>query len=272
VFLPRKELDVIISLTSFPKRFKYLHVNIRSLLANSVLPTKIILYLSKNEVDGVEIPKRLMRLCSDRFEIKIVDVGYRSFSKLLHALSDYPDKNIMTVDDDIIYSCTFLKNFVPLVANPDARIISGRCKEILLNDAVPYNLWPFKVSGYGHNLLLLGYSGVVYKPGSLHPDVNRHDIFSKFCAHNDDVWFTCLAKMAGVTDFYCAGVNDKKNKDIYSYHSEINVNNLSLENLHGRLETEFSKLILELKHRYQFNFFRSMDTGNNTRSNTVNIT
>lgn len=259
LFSLREEFDVVISLTSFPKRFKYLHINIKSLLANSVSPNKIVLYLSKNEVDGVHIPNNLKRLCGDRFEIKVVDIGYRSFSKLVHALIDYPDKNIMTVDDDIIYSSKFLKNFVSILADPDARIISGRCKEILLSDSIPYSSWPFKVNGSGDNLLLLGYAGVIYKPGSLHPDVTRSDIFTEFCAHNDDVWFTCLAKMAGVKMFYCAGVNDKKNKDIYSYHSEINVNNLSLENLHGRLELEFSKLILELKSRYKFSFFHSTD-------------
>ena len=51
----------IVSLTSYPKRFRYLHLTVKSLLLQTVKPDKIILYLGDDARD-VPLPEALVRL------------------------------------------------------------------------------------------------------------------------------------------------------------------------------------------------------------------
>ncbi len=84
IYLPIKKKthtskDVIISLTSYPARFKNLHIVIRSLLHQSVRAEKIVLYLGKDS-NGISLPKRLLKLQKFNFIIKY-DEDTKSFTK-----------------------------------------------------------------------------------------------------------------------------------------------------------------------------------------------
>jgi hypothetical protein len=95
--------DLVVSLTSFPVRIGKLHRVIRGLLAQSLQPRKIVLYLSLEEFPDRALPKELMALTSDRFEIRFVEGNLRPYKKLLYALADFPRATILTVDDDNLY-------------------------------------------------------------------------------------------------------------------------------------------------------------------------
>ena len=97
---------VIVSLTSYPARIETVHLAIESLIAQSVKPWKIVLWLSKDEFPSgrVSLPPRLTALENDSlFEIEWVEKNYRPYNKLVHALRKYPDCAIITVDDDLLY-------------------------------------------------------------------------------------------------------------------------------------------------------------------------
>lgn len=57
----RKE-HIIVSLTSFPDRMNTIHMCLRSLLSQKMKPDKIILYLSKEQFENTEIPKKVLNL------------------------------------------------------------------------------------------------------------------------------------------------------------------------------------------------------------------
>src|SRR5690606_30138337 len=84
-------VPVIVSLTSIPSRFKKLHLGIKSILDQSVLPEKIVLWL--NESQRGKIPKSLEKLKGSIFEIRYSQLDC-SHLKLVESLKHFPNKII----------------------------------------------------------------------------------------------------------------------------------------------------------------------------------
>jgi len=105
--------DIIISLTSIPDRMYDIHFTIFSLLTQSVKPEKIILYLGKEKFSNGEkdIPENVLIFKNFGLEFRFVE-DIRSFTKLVPALEEFPDKTIVTADDDIFYEKDWLKNLI----------------------------------------------------------------------------------------------------------------------------------------------------------------
>ena len=97
--------QVIVSMTSFPAAIPYAQKAVESILNGSVLPDKIILYLTFSQFGEKGIPQELLNLSQNNpiFEIRNYDKDIRSYRKLIPALSDFPDAVIVTVDDDVAY-------------------------------------------------------------------------------------------------------------------------------------------------------------------------
>ena len=93
----KKQVPVIVSLASIPSRLNIVHLTIRSILNQDVLPEKIVLWLHEDLKDS--IPKSLNVLVGDLFSIKYADY-FSSHRKLVEPLKLYPNKIIVTCDDD----------------------------------------------------------------------------------------------------------------------------------------------------------------------------
>lgn len=136
-----KNQQVIVSMTSFPPAIKCAQQAIVSLLNGSVLPDKIILYVTMSQFAEGEMPEGLLALANDNpvFEIRNYDHDIRSYRKLIPALLDFPDAVIVTVDDDVYYHKHMLKDLLELHARiPDA-ILAHRAKRIKYGR--PYKEW-----------------------------------------------------------------------------------------------------------------------------------
>ena len=79
--LSEKQSDVIVSLTSFPARISNVHLVIQCLLRQTVLPRKVILWLSEEQFRGVVLPSTLTSLTNEIFNIRFVDGDIRSHKK-----------------------------------------------------------------------------------------------------------------------------------------------------------------------------------------------
>ena len=64
----KERIPVIVSLTTIPSRIKTLHITIRSLRNQEVLPEKIILWLNDSYKNN--IPSKLNKLIGDTFTMK----------------------------------------------------------------------------------------------------------------------------------------------------------------------------------------------------------
>ena len=112
--------QVVISMTSFPAAIKFAEQAVRSLLNGSVLPDKLILYVTLSQFAEGEMPETLLALAKQNpvFEIRNYDRDIRSYRKLIPALVDFPEAIIVTVDDDVYYHRHMLKDLLDLHRYP----------------------------------------------------------------------------------------------------------------------------------------------------------
>lgn len=197
--------QVVVAMTSFPAAIPYAAQAIESLLKGSVLPDKLILYLTFSQFADCGIPQRLKELAEENpiFEIRNYDRDIRSYRKLIPALADFPDAVIVTVDDDVAYHRHMLRDLLSLHARiPDA-VLAHRAKSIRLGR--PYRKWRkyrwydflFKRVHRSFLNLQTGVGGVLYPPRSLKADMLDVELFTKLAPSTDDIWFWAAAAANG---------------------------------------------------------------------------
>lgn len=98
--------DIIISMTSYPGRIKYVSQVLGTIFAQTKAPDKIILWLAEEEFPGREesLPAELISFSSQgRITIRWCD-NLKAHKKYYYAFHEYHDALIITVDDDILYA------------------------------------------------------------------------------------------------------------------------------------------------------------------------
>ena len=91
-----KSQQLIVSLTTYPKRFNVVYLTIESLMNQTMKPDKIILWLKKEELSYGKIPQKILKLKSRGLDIRIVNENLRSYKKLVYAVEEFPTSNIIT--------------------------------------------------------------------------------------------------------------------------------------------------------------------------------
>jgi len=196
---------IIVSLTSFPEAIPYAVQAIRSILAGSMLPDKIVLYLDTQKFPGGILPSELERLKAESpiIEVRFDEAEIRSYKKLIPALRDFPNDVIVTIDDDIYYHPNMLRKLVNLHKQLPNAIIAHRVRKIKLN--APYRKWRkykcydfiFKKIHFNHLAMQTGVGGVLYPPHSLDEQMLDSTLFMSMAPTNDDIWFWAAAVSKG---------------------------------------------------------------------------
>ena len=192
--------ELIVSLTSYPARFSTLHLTLRSLLAQSVMPDRVLLWVAHDDVAA--LPEEVSGLVRHGLTIRACD-DIRSYKKLIPAIEAFPDAFIVTADDDLYYPSDWLEMLVTGAAD-DHSIRAWRTHR-LKRDAqgiAPYMRWPLDVQDDrarqpSADLLPTSGGGALYPPRSLHPSVTDRGAFQRLCPNGDDLWFYWCARMAG---------------------------------------------------------------------------
>ena len=200
---PRQK--VIISLTSFPAAISYAARAIRSLLDGSVLPDKLVLYLTFSQFGEKGIPDELLRMAEENpvFEIRNYDRDIRSYRKLIPALQDFPDAVIVTTDDDVAYHRHMLRDLLRLHEQMPDAVLAHRAKR--MKPGKPYRRWSkyrwydfvFKRIHSGFKNIQTGVGGVLYPPHCLKTDMLDEDLFTRIAPTTDDIWFWAAAVANG---------------------------------------------------------------------------
>jgi hypothetical protein len=201
----QKKEQVIVSLTSFPAAIRYAVQAVKSILEGTVLPDKVVLYLTFSQFGESGIPEELHELAENNpvFEIRNYDDDIRSYTKLVPALNDFPDAVIVTIDDDVRYDKNMLRVLLRLHDKfPDA-ILAHRAKRIKLN--APYRKWKkyrwyhfvFKRIHSSYKNLQTGVGGVLYPPHSLKKEMINPELFKAIAPTTDDIWFWAAAVANG---------------------------------------------------------------------------
>ena len=196
-----KQKQVVVSLTSFPAAISYAARAIQSILNGTVLPDKLVLYLTFSQFPESKIPHELQEWANRNpvFEIRNYDEDIRSYRKLIPTLKDFPDAIIITIDDDVWYHKNMLRDLLRLHRQIPGSIIANRAKRLKMN--APYRKWKkyrwysflTKKLHFNFYNIQTGVGGVLYPPHSLKPEMLDPKLFTKIAPTTDDIWFWAAA-------------------------------------------------------------------------------
>jgi hypothetical protein len=202
-------MKVVVSLTSFPAAVHLVPAAVRSILAGSVLPDRVVLYLAEEQFPGRRVPAEIEGLTENPlFEVRWTQEDIRSYKKLVPALHDFPDDIIVTVDDDLRFHPRMLERLLGTHKKyPDA-IVGHRVRRIKIGrdgTLAPYRKWKrYKEFRFltrslrpSFRNLLTGGAGGLYPPHSLAAEMLDPQLFMSIAPTVDDVWFWAAAVAAG---------------------------------------------------------------------------
>ena len=184
--------DLVVSLTSYPARYEYLHLVLRSLLSQSLRADRVILWLTQADAaalpDKARLPGLEIRICPD----------WRSYKKIVPTLIEAPDAHIVTADDDVYYGADWLAR---LVAQAGAGVAAHRAHRVTLAGDRPrsYDDWQRNIErpDMGPLIFPTGVGGVLYAPGVFHDDVTDAARFQELAPMADDVWLYWMHRLRG---------------------------------------------------------------------------
>ncbi len=185
--------ELVVSLTSYSKRFKTLPLVLNSIQNQTILPDKIELWIEENDKP----------LLSDKIykfkdvDIKICENGLFSYKKIIPSLKENDDRFIVTFDDDIIYPNNSLETLINQYKEYPGNIIANRVHKIKLRDTLPdkYIEWQKNFKGDSNLNFFTGVGGVLYPPKCFNKEILDKKIFLDLCPSNDDIWLNWMAKL-----------------------------------------------------------------------------
>jgi len=167
-------------------------LTIKSLKLQTMRPDRIVLWLY--EPDAEKLPRSVLGLIDDIFQINTVDRNLRSFTKLIPSLQEFPEAHVVTADDDVYYPPHWLEKIVHCYDTTRAGPVGWR-GHLIRTDAsglpAKYAKWQHNVPAAmkSQRLMLTGVGGILYPPGVFPPEVMNADTFLHLCPTADDLWF-----------------------------------------------------------------------------------
>lgn len=204
-----RKVPIIISLTSYPARFKTLHLVIKSLLNQDMQPNKVVLYLDKT-VTLNELPTNVLKLQKKGLVIRNICEDIKPHKKYFYAMQEYPDAAIITVDDDVIYTKDTVSSlYKSYLKNPNS-VSARRVHQIsrgLNGESMPYNTWDEEVKTLktgDKNAFSVGVGGVLYPPKIFDfskPYLQSATIIQQ-CLKADDIWLAFIERANNISVCY----------------------------------------------------------------------
>ena len=196
-----REKKIIVSLTTTPSRIREVSYAIGTMLRQTMKPDRIVLVLSKTEMEGVTLPYWLRKQQECGVEILYrEDLG--THTKYYYMLKAEPEQLLITIDDDILYR----KNVIELLfqsyqRHPNA--VSALRTHLITFDTAgeinPYNTWRQRWSELidvpSMRLFATGVGGVLYPPHCMHEEVFAREKFMMLCSGQDDLWLKTMQIM-----------------------------------------------------------------------------
>jgi hypothetical protein len=209
----------LVSLTTYYPRFNYAHTAIESVL-NQQTSHKydVHLYLAKADIakNGGNVPPNIEALTRQGLKIFIEKENFLSYKKLVYALKTYPEKTIITVDDDVIYPADLLDRLIQKSQEFPNCIVCSRGHFLSFDSRgrlQPYHemkagLRPYTVRRTLPSLSLLptGVHGVLYPPFAFDEMAMDHEQFMSLCPYADDIWFKMASLKKGTP---CVQVDER---------------------------------------------------------------
>ena len=247
--IENRQQKIIVSFTSYPKRFHIIPTVLKSLNEQTFHINKIILILSEED-------KKYYNLNITQIDIITINKDLRPHNKYYYTMQKYRDYAIITIDDDTYYAKdTFESLYKSYLENPN--IVSGRRSHFMTykknGELKKYQNWIFeqrKNNEIDFNIFLTGVGCIIYPPDIL--IINEKYLpFIHETITNDDITLKYFAIQRGiphkwVVNYFINGIpgliaknqgNPLVNKNFFDYNDKyikiinIDINHIILNNL-----------------------------------------
>lgn len=190
---------LIVSLTSYRRRFDTLALTLRSILFQTVRPDKTILWVSHD--DYPLVPEDVLALRKHGLEIATC-TDMRAYTKIIPTLQTHKDCFVITVDDDVYYRADCIEKLTAAYDPSKKHVICHRAHRIVVaanDEPAPYTSWKRDISPAATSALIFptGVMGVLYPPDAFHEDVCNVALFSELSPSADDVWLYWMWRLNG---------------------------------------------------------------------------
>ncbi len=241
--------NVIVSLTSHPGRILTIDQCIKSLLEQTVLPQKILLWLSQKQFPTLEhgLPKKLLKMLEENaavFELRWTEDDLAPHKKYYYTMKEYPEFPIIIVDDDVIYDTTLVEKLMESYKKYPDCVSCMRANLIMFKpngELRSYNGW---LKGYtilldqpSYQLLPTGVGGVLYPPKCLPVEAFDSNVIKETCHYCDDLWLKVMSVHNGyrtvVPSNYCAYEEIDGTQDVALWRKNVDRDNndISMEKI-----------------------------------------
>ena len=251
--------QLIVSLTSHPPRINTVAIAVNTLLHQRVKPDRLILWLADSQFRNKErdLPQELLNLTKYGLEIKwCEDLG--PYKKIVPALKKFSEDIIVTADDDIYYHEKWLESlYNAYLNNPNIihvkravkmHIVNGEIKAAATDIQEKLDDLPPSFSNQ-----LMGGSGCLYPPHSLHEDIFDINNFLLLLPTHDDIYLWAMAILKGtrvkVVDGFKAQMKtiDDTHKSSLCKRNAKNNSGIKAEEALRRIEKRYPRIINILK-------------------------
>ena len=199
----KRTTPVMISLTSFPKRFPELDLCLKSLFNQKTKADRIVLWLG-NDASAEDVENLRSRFSEFGLEVfRDEENNYFSHKKYYYAMRDFSDSVVVTADDDLIYPSDWLGSlYRSYLEHPDC-ISARRVCRITWDEygnPKPYVSWPGEVKARvpSHELVATTGAGALFPPGCLGSEVLNSEVFMSKARTADDLWLKIMAVRSGI--------------------------------------------------------------------------
>lgn len=165
----KKHPQIVVSLTSYKKRFDTLDICLKSIFLQTMLPDRLILYLSENE-SYTDLPQKIRNLQNYGLEIKFVKGDLRPHKKYYYAMKEFPEDIVITIDDDVIYDKNLIRDLWESHLKFKDCIIATRAHQMTFDEKgklqsyKKWNLLSTLEDTPRMDLVATGVGGVLYPP------------------------------------------------------------------------------------------------------------
>ena len=194
--IEEREQKIIISMTTYNKRYSSIELTLKSLLLQTVKPDRIIIWLDEENDDNL-ITDTMKEYTKYGIEYRYTELELKPHGKYYYAMLEYPNDIIITVDDDIIYPVNMVEDLLRTHAKYPNAICARRVHLITLKNGKleKYNNW---LSEYrrmrepSHLLFATGVGGVLYPPHLLPQETFNVRNIKELCHCADDIWLKIM--------------------------------------------------------------------------------
>ena len=222
--------DIVVSLTSFPKRIGKVWMVIDSMFHQQLPPEKVLLYLSKEEFPNERkgLPKRLLGYEKLGLEIHFRDDNMMPHKKYFYALQEFKNKSVITIDDDIYYRDDLILTLWKLHLQHPNSICANTINIIQFDrehNFTSYKEWIRSYVPTAPSLLniAIGYNGVLYPPHIFHSnEIFNINHIKSLALKADDLWLKAheiLQKIPVVSGEYYSCGPLIGNQNVALFHS-----------------------------------------------------